>query len=347
MAVQYRTSLVAAVVLLKPVDMSVRDLYFPVKRDSYFSTPQVEFDIATVAETSAEYNSFAKQANVVKKVGFDEVKLYPLNINESIPITSENTKNRGVGEPKYGSVSRSSGNANKALQSELDGFRYLKARGDRKVKIAMYEALMTGAIVYGQDGIPVIDFNMPAGNKEVETGTDLWSDSGSDPIAKMISVYDSMSISPESATMSETAYAAFISHAKVLTTDNDSTGKKANFTKSDLSKVKSGSKHFKAGRLVDRPLDVYVEMDTYKNAAGTDIKYLTDGFVVFGSSSTGQLFYGGIPMSRGDSVVWVSADVMLKVDTKENPVSVDRIFQSAPLPVLKNAEGFYSLKVLS
>lgn len=345
MATVYRTSLIAAVAILKPVDLSVSGLFFPLGTDSYFTTPEVEFDVVTQNGTSADYNSFSKEANVVKKDGFDTIKLNPLNINESTNITAENSKNRGAGEPQYGGASTVA-TSNGSLQRELDGFGLLRGRGDRAVKKAMYEALMTGKIVYGQDGIKEIDFNMPAGNKTVLTGTDIWTDAGANPVASLISVYDGADISPESVVLSETAYAAFIAHATTLTTDNTSTGKKRNFQPADLSTVPSGAKFFKAGRLADRPLDVYVEQDTYKNSAGTKVKYLSDGFAVFGNADAGQMLFGGIPMLNGENINWVSASMMLKVDTKENPTKVDRIYQSAPLPTLKDASAFYSMKVI-
>lgn len=345
MATTYRTSLIAAVAVLKPVDLSIGELFFPQGNDSFFSTPEVEFDVVTQNGTSAGYNSFSKAATVVKKEGFDTVRLNPLNINESTDITSENSKNRGAGEPKYGAVSTTTSN-NSSLQRELDGFSMLKGRGERAVKKAMYEALMTGKIAYGQDGIKEIDFNMPAENKTVLTGTDVWTDAAANPVKDLIAIYDAANIAPESAVMSETAYSSFIGHNTTLTTDDSANGKKRNFQPADLSNIPSGAKFFKVGRLSDRPLDVYVELDTYKDEAGNSVRYLTDGFVVLGTAEAGQMLYGGIPMANNGNIDWVSAPMMLKVDTQENPVRVDRIYQAAPLPTLKNSSAFYSLKVM-
>jgi len=341
MAVVNRTSLIGAVAIMKTIDNGAKDLLFG--SALFFETEKVEFDVVTIDGTIAGYNAFSQTANVVKKDGFDTITLQPLNINESINITAENTKAKAFGESKYGGANTSV--SAKAIQDELDGFAKLKKRSDRRVKKAMYEALTTGQIVYGQNGIDVIDFNMPSANKEVETGTDLWSDAGSDPIAKLVSVYDSMDVAPEVIIMSETAYNAFKAHAKVLTTDDITNGKRRNFVPNE-EVIERGSKFFKVGRVVERPVDVYVELDTYRDDAGVKQKYMADGFVVFGSTDAGQLLYGGIPVTQGDTIVWEATDMMLSVDTQENPVAKNRIYKSAPLPTLKNAGAFYSLKVL-
>ena len=68
MATNYRTSLIAAVAILKPVDMGVQGLYFPIGTDSYFSGAEVEFDVATASGTSAEYNSFSKILGMTAEV---------------------------------------------------------------------------------------------------------------------------------------------------------------------------------------------------------------------------------------------------------------------------------------
>lgn len=342
MAVVNRTSLIASVAIMRTIDNGARDLLF--NSQLFFESEKVEFDITTLNGEIAGYNAFSQTAKVVKKDGYDTVSLAPLNINESINITAENTKVKAFGQSKYGGAVTDA--AARALETELNGFAKLKKRGDRAIKKAMYEAMLTGKIVYGQNGIPEIDFNMPAANKEVETGADLWSETTSDPIAKIIAVYDSMDVSPEAVILSETAKTAFLAHAKVTTTDNITTGKKRNLIV-DETETPKGAKFIKIGRLVERPVDVYVELDTYRDAAGDPVKYMTDGFVAFGSAGSGQMLYGGIPMGVGQDIVWEATDMMLTVDTKENPVSKDRIFKSAPLPTLKNAVAFYSLKVLA
>ena len=338
MATVYRTTLIPAVAVLRPVDMGAEELFFGQR--TYFDTQEVEFDAATLDGTTASYNSFANTANVVKKDGFDTITLNPLNINESINITADNQRNRGVGATKY----MPEGSGNQALRTELEGFGKLKARADRARKKAMYEAMLTGKIQYGQNGIAEIDFNMPAGNIEVETGTDLWTDAGSDPITKLISVYDGMDVTPEAVIMSQAALTAFNNHADVRY-HSDSDGKPADVIKY-TGDIKAGAKFIKVGRLVDRPLDIYLEIDTYFKSDGTTrTDYLAAGFCVFGGSESGQMLFGGVPMLSGDNITWEATEFIPSVDTQNNPVKIDRIFRSSPLPTLKNSKGFYSLKV--
>ena len=339
MATVYKTTLIPAVAVLRPVDMGAEDLFFSKRR--FFGTQEVEFDSVTIDGTTSGYNSFANSAKVVKKDGFDTIRLNPLNINEAINITAENSKNRGFNEPKYGG---SMSGGEQAIQNELEGFSKLKARADRTKKRAMYEALTTGKIVYGQDGIAEIDFNMPVANKEVLTGTDLWSDTDSDPVAKLVEIYDGMIDAPTDAILSQSAYQAFIGHSRVRF-GADANGKIANVNKNAVASAK-GSKFIFVGTLADRPLDLWLEIDTYVDSAGARQKYLTDGFVVIGSSTQAEMLYGGIPTVIGDNVEWQVAEFLPAVATETNPAKVDRIYKTAPLPTLKNGGSFYSLKAL-
>jgi len=342
MAVELKTELIPAIATLRPVPMEIGGLFFGGTRQ-FFNGVKVEFDVATVNGQSAGYNSFSSQAKVVKKDGFDTITLDPLNINEATDITAENTKQKSFGFDKYGNSAGGTDTAQ--LTSELEGFNLLRNRGLRAVKKAMYEAITTGKIVYGQNGIVDIDFNMPAGNKEVLTGTSLWSNVDSDPVAKLTSVYDSMLVTPEACVMSETAYNAFKAHAEVLTVDNITTGTKRNFIASENITVDAGTKLVKVGRLADRPLDVYMELDSYL-VGTTKTPYMTPNFVVFGSSSVGGQLFGGVPTLGNGGISWEATEFLPLVITEENPVSVTRVYKSAPLPVLLNTNGFYSLKVL-
>ena len=339
MATQIRTTLIPAIAKINPVNTFILDLFFGERR--YFDTAKVQFDVAETSETTAGFRSFLKNANVVKKDGFNVITLDPLNINEMIPMTGVDAKNRGFGQPQFGGAADP---AAAALETELTGFGKLRKRAKRLEVKAAYEALTTGKIVYGQDGIAEIDFNMPSEN--IETVATLWSDSSADPVGDMIATYDDMGEKPEAVVLGRSAYLAFVNHPKVLTANN-ADGKGMNFEKATADMVDSRGKGVLfVGRLVDRPIEVYCDMTTYKDESGSTQYYMPSDRAVYGSSGNGALLYGGIPVAQGDRVSNVAAEFVPSIITEENPVSVSQLYRSAPLPTLRYAAAFVSQKVV-
>ena len=338
MAVEVRTEQIPAIAEIKPVNTFVLDTIFGETR--YFATQKVRFDFAVTSNQTAEFKSFLEKANVITKDGYNVVELTPLSINQSIVKTAEDAKLRGFGEPVIGAEPASE--AEQQLQDELEGFAKLRAMAKRKEVQVAYEAMVRGKIAYGIDGIDEIDFGMPNDHKEVLATP--WTDNSADPIADMIAVYDKMDTQPDIVILSKTAYNAFISNPNVLTDRAD--GKAKNFQKAEAGESgRYGKGVVYVGTLVDRPLEVVVDMQVFKDEDGNNVEALANDYAVYASRGAGARLYGGVPMTQGNKVGLVAVEFLPLVETQENPAQVELIYRSSPLPTLRNPNAFYSQKV--
>ena len=339
-----RKTFIQSVSTLVAVDMGVQGLLFPKARPR--TTKLIEYDYATVKGASAAYSSFARQAEVVEKDGKSRIILAPINFNESISKDEIYADAEKFGENEYGD-----GTIDAVTESALTGVAKLQLRAEVGTKKAMYEALYDHKITGGyqtKSGTEDIVFNTPAGNKKVlsNAGAELyWDNANATPVTNLYDVYASMIIKPTVTIMESSTYGLFYSSAEVRTADNSSSGKKANFIVNEARDVNAD--FFKAGTLMEKDmmLDVYVERGTY-TVGGTDTAFLPAAYVVLGSRGKGTTEFGGIPVAKeGEGVVNIAAEVDIAEVISLNPPQHEVVHRTAPLPLLKNGNAFYSLKV--
>lgn len=336
MATEVRTSLIPAIGQINRVNTFILDRWFSERR--FFDTSKVRFDVAETAKTTAGFRSFLKKANVVKKDGFAVITLDPLSINEAIVKTARDARERGFGQPMFCGQSDP---ASEAMRQELEDFAKLRERAKRLEVRTAYEALTRGKIKYGEDGIDEIDFNMPSEN--VETVGTSWLDiENSNPIFDMINVYDDMDVKPEDVVLGRQAYLGFI-YNKNVRTGNDQNGKGQNFKKAEAFEVgREGKGVIYVGTLVDRPLDVYVDMQTYTDEDNNTKFYLDPERALYGSAGYGALLYGGVPVPMGSDIALVATEFVPVTVTTDDPPMVSNVYRSAPLPTLRLASAFVS-----
>lgn len=336
MATELLSTIIPAVAEINHVNDFVLRRVFATPR--FFETAEVQYDLAQTTKESAGFNSFVNEAKIVEKDGFKKVILNPFAINEKTIKNPGTAGARGFSQPQFGGGD--GGDAE--LESELEDFGKLRARAKRLEVKTAYEAMTTGKIVYGQDGIPEIVFGMP--NDNIETVTNLWSDqTNGDPVADMIAAYDAMSTKPDAVILGYSAYQAFRAHPKVHT-ERTSDGKSANVEAAAAADVgKEGRGVIFVGRLVERPLEIYCDMSV-ASVDGTD-EYLLDGKkVVYAASGAGERLYGGVPVAP-DQLAAIEFAPLRSV--QDDPAQTSYIYRSRPLPTLKNPYGFYCQQVLS
>lgn len=343
--VKNKKAFIGAVSTIVGADMGIQDLLFPKARPR--NTKLIEYDYATIEGASADYHSFAETAKVVDKDGKSVIILAPLNFNESISKDEIYANASKFGENEYGE-----GSIDAVTESALNGVAKLSLRALIGTKRAIYQALTTHKIAggyKGKDGAEDIVFNTPAANIEVLTNTApklYWTNSSSTPLDNLYAAYESMIVKPTMAVMNSALYSYFYDNAQIRTADNTSTGLKKNYTLNEGRNAEGD--FFKAGTVQykDMMLDIYVERGTYKDSAGTDVQFLTDGFVVLASRGNGTTEFGGIPVAKqGEGVVNISAEFDVQEIVTQNPPVHELVHRTAPLPLLKNGNAFYSMKV--
>ena len=338
-------SFVSAVSTLVGIDMGCQTLVFPKARPR--KTKLIEYDYATVEGASAAYNSFASSADVVEKDGKSTIVLAPLNFNESISKDEIFADAAKFGQNEYGE-----GTVDAVTESALNGVAKLSLRALIGTKRAMYEALTTHTIVggyLGKAGTEDIIFNVPADNIQILTnaGAELfWDNAASLPLDNLYSAYENMIVKPTIVIMETSLYGSFYDNAQIRTIDNSSTGKKKNYSLNEGRNIDSDFFHAGTIHHKDMMLDVYVERGTYKDVAGSDQKFMDANYAVLTSKASGTTEFGGIPVSRqGVGVVNISSEVDVAEIVSENPPQHELVHRTAPLPLMKNGNAFYSLRV--
>jgi len=337
-----KKTFVTAVSAMVDVDMGAMDKVFG--KPQTVNTELIEYDIATVEGVLPEYNSFRNSANVIVKNGKETVKVAPVNFNDSISKDVIEADAMKFGENEYGD-----GSVDATMESMLNGVGKLHLNAMVGTKKVAYEALTTFKIAngyQGKNGREDIVFPVPATNKEVLDGTTykLWDDASSLPLEDITRAYDSMVIKPSFIIMNSATFAKFVGNTTVLTADKE--GEAKNFYTN--TNIDGQNDFYMAGKIIYNHvvLDVYVEKGTYKDKTGATLPYLADGYVVYTNERNGQLIYGGIPKASQGGVKRIRAVFDVDEVITVNPPVDEVIYRTAPLPVLKQAEGFYSQKVL-
>lgn len=354
-----KISIIAAVAVIEMVDMTAINMAFPA--EFTHDAKKIEFDRYGAGIEIASKGSFDAQAGIVKKDGFQTITVNPMEVNESITDGVINVGKKRIGETVYGDKKGITAGKQRSLENEMKGFGKLKKRAERLMKKSGFDVLVTGKVVVSADGIPTDEIDYGLTNKVVNdnstAGIYQWNDTtNSNPINQLESYALSMGqFSVNTFILGFEAHKAFIKHPKVLTSDNTTTGKKANFTNAtkDQTASKSTDTFIFVGTTAGdygKVLEIYVELDQY-NDGSTDVYYMDKNYAVgfrrFNEDNA-QRHYGLIPIAtgEGDNVEVSSFEGKEWIDgeTKKDPVGIKRYYRSSPLPTMNQPRAFVSIK---
>ncbi len=333
-----KKELVKAVGIIIDIDMGIQDLAFPSVK--MHKGREIEYDMAVVEGTTVSYNSFAKTSNTIIKDGKSKVTISPVNLNNSISKDVIEADAEKFGQNEYGE-----GTVDAQMESVLNGVGKIRLNHRATEKALTYEALTTHQIAGGYEdvnGTHDIVFAVPGTNKKVLTngaGEKYWSDSEALPLTNIRTAVKAMKVKPSFIIMNDDTYANFVNNAEVVSTSTNTT-KPQNFYINET--VEAASMFFRAGRIIHMGMiiDVYVERQTKSD----NTPYMPTEFVVF-SSPIGELNYGGIPIAENGGIRNIVAQWDASESITLDPPQHKIVVRTAPLPTLKNGEGYYSLRV--
>lgn len=331
--------------ILKSVDEKItvdKGVYkfFPMQRAVV--EPYIEYDFRSTQGTTVEFRSFLESAIVIEKNGHKTLRLPTLTFSLSTPFTVLDATAKKFGQTIYDN----NGGINAA------GFRdaaenatfQMKQNKEVTTKAALYEALQTHRIVGGErtkDGIADIVFPVPAANKSANDGTTYkyWGDAGADPIADIYRVWSGMTTKADNIIMNTSDYALFEPFTR--TADDNTSGKRRNFVLND-SPIAARGLQFK-GTLthLDMTIEISIESDSYPTVSGKE-DYCKAKTIVFLDSGSGELHHGGVPGKGGRMV---AREEIMVTGEQVDPAGTSLYYRSAPLPLLKNHDGFAALTV--
>lgn len=354
-----KTSIIAAVALLQTVDNSILKMAFPTEYTH--DAQKVEFDVYDGGADIALKGSFLQQSNVVSKDGYKTVTVNPMQINESITDAPTNFNKKRIGENVNGDLKGITSQKQMQIEEDMKGFAKLKKRGQRLVKKSAYDVLVSGKVVVSAENGTTDEIDYGLTNKIVNdtstAGQYEWNDAGnSNPIEQLETESLNMKqYAPNTFVLGFEAHKAFIKHPTVLTSDNTTTGKKANFYLPTVEerKTKSTDTFIFVGTTAGdygKSLEIYVELDQYNNGSA-DVFYMNKNYAVGfkrGNGEAGQIQYGNIPVAKENGVnseiVSFVGEEWIDAEVKKDPAGVKRYFRSSPLPTMNQPKAFISIK---
>jgi|GEM_PF-5333323 len=341
---QLKTSFIVGARVFKNVDMTMNNIVFP---DAMAQTNRlIQFDTQEVTNAVPQYTDFSNSANSVEKDGKSTHTVAPVVFKQSVSEEAGDLQLAKYGETAYSQNplipmddAKMFEPVGKLMQNADVGKLYLAG-----------QSMMFGKILKGYHsttGVEDIVFPIPAGNFKTltNTGAELfWTNADSNPLENILARYTSMIKKPTRVIMNDYTYSLFINNKNVFTIGNTSTGKAMNF---ELNKnITSGSEFFRAGTILNyggMTLDVWVQAQTVTLQDGATVqKVILDGYLCYSSDGMASTEYAGIPQINGTKLVAIPEKERVLRDIQEEPASIDYIYITAPLTLVKDGSRFAS-----
>lgn len=282
---------------------------------------------------TAKFTSFSESAEIVEKEGIAEVKVKPFLINRMVTFDALDAEAQKLGQTQF---SQDGGYASDI--KVMGKMCHLGALKRRKMLIA--SVLAYHNLTEARDGVDA-DFNIPATNREVKT-TGLWNASGAPVIEDMRRAVSVMKSKPTIAIMNPTTYLNMMANGDLIAEANTNNLPK-NFELNTASDNESVV--YRVGKVIDVLVNLNIYVWNEKN--GNDDYYLPDGYVAYTNKRAGLSGFAGVyvrPRPNADAR-YVAAEWYPEEIRGDNP-TIDGInYKSAPIPIAKDNQGFYSQKV--
>ncbi|MGD9947526.1 MAG: major capsid protein [Desulfobulbus sp.] len=344
-------TMLEAVEQMKRPGRFLRDTFFPGFRQ--FDTEAVDVDIVKGKRRLAPYVSPLAEGKVVERIGFATNTIKPGYIKPKIPTSAGDLLKRQPGEVLYQGGLGIEGRAQQQLGKDL---AELLDMIDRREEWNAAQALNAGAVtmtVIGESGDQAVsvDFQMAAAHKITLSGTDLWSDSGSDPIADLAEwarlIRKDSGINPTDVVMGGDACVAFLGNATVQ--------KFMDMRKVDLGMInpqqlEDGVTYVGTLKAPSLQIDVWTYDEWYiDESTGTETNMVPANKVWLGSrrAQNSKLYAVIQDMEAIEGGIAAAVQRFPKSWVTKDPSVRWLMIQSAPLMALNQPDAFVSAQVLS
>jgi len=334
---------------MKRPSTSARDTFFP--RATQFDTASVDVDIVKGKRRLAPLVNPLAEGRVVERTGFTTNTLKPGYVKPKFVTTAGDLLKRSPGEVLYAGGRTPEMRAQEQLAKDLGELYDMVTRREEWMAA---QALTTGQVVMtikGEttDQTVTVDFQMDSNHKVTLTGTDLWSDAGSDPLGDLATwarkCRQDSGLSPTDVLMGSDAAEAFIKNTAV---DKELNNRRIDTGMIVPENLPNGVAYL--GR-IDRP-GVSVDLWTYDEwfvdeETGLEGSAIPANKVVMGSRrAQNSKLWGAIQdMDAFDSGL-VAANRFPKSWVTKDPSVRWLMVQSAPLMALNQPDAFVIATVL-
>lgn len=325
-------------------------MFFPPAAPS--DTEALDVDIIKGGRKMAPICSPLAEGKVIHRAGFTTQTLKPGYIKPKRPTTAGDLLTRSPGSILYAGNESIEQRAQKLLGSDLAD---LMDTIDRREEWMAAQALDLGKItmtIKGEsaDKTVEVDFIMAATHKITLTGTDLWTDAASKPLAKLASISTIIKkdsgISPNVLVLGSDAAAAFVENANVL--------KYLDLRSVDIGRIvpaelPEGVTYIGSIRYPGLFVDVYSYDEWYEDETSSVLTPMVPAKKAWlGSTRTANTTqYAVIQDMEAIEGGLAAVSRFPKSWTTKDPGVRWLMVQAAPLPTMKQPDAFASIQVLA
>lgn len=326
----------------------LRDMFFKPENIRTFDTPFVDVDYMKSRRRMAPFVSPRLAGKAISREGFTTKTYQPPQLKPFREITGANLQKRVAGDNVY------------TRRSPEDRAQIILARDiidldtsiTRREEWMYAQILFTGKVRMIGEGVDEeLDFSFT--QKEVLSGTDKWTDAGSDPFMylynKRRAVVQSSAINPDILLMASDVVPVFIQHAKI----KDILDKKSiELGRIDPRALPNGATYI--GSLTALGLDIYSYDEWYLDEdtnpeSPTEQPMIPAGTILLGSTQARfNTYYGAVTLVDPDTKQFVTVEgdrVPQSWVSIEPPVRTLQL-NARPLPVPHDVDSWYVAKVI-
>jgi hypothetical protein len=335
-------TMLAAFEMMMPVRTFFKDTFFSNVRP--FTTEHVDVEYKKGRRKMAPFVSPRVAGKVMDRQGFTTKTFKPGAIKPQRIITGDDINKRSFGENIYSTRTP----AQRAAELLAEDLSELDEAITRREEWMAAQILFTGKVDIVGEGIDhTLDFDFT--NKETLSGTDLWSDSTSDPIAylkeKRREVIQKSGVNPDQVIMASDVVDTFVNHDKVKD--------KLNNRRIDLGFIKpellpNGVTYI--GYIAELGCDIFSYDEWYYDEdTDTEKPMVPSGNLVIASSNArSSMLYGAVTLTDQNTNNFITYEGSRVPDSwvKKDPAARFLQIHSLPLPVPHEVDSWYVAKVL-
>jgi hypothetical protein len=298
---------------------------------SVSTSEEIYFDVLTGKPRLAPFVSPLVEGQIVESLGYTTSSFRPAYIKDKRVFEDGKAIRRTPGQAIAGPVDPMEVRRINLATESLDQIEML----NRRLEWMAAQIMRTGSVTITGEKYPttVVNFGRDAALTVTNTGTALWTDVGSDPIADLEAwaalIRSKSGANAVDVIMAQNVFTAFRGHAKVKALVDKSSGFSRR-TDLDL-----GPNSMRAGATymgTFGAFNIWVYSDSFVDETGTTGQYIPDNYLVM--AATGQVegvrHFGAI---KDEAAGFQATDYFQKSWLQPDPAARYLMLQSAPLVV--------------